>query len=161
MSSILTAYFSYTGNTKKIADRINKKVKGDIVQIEPKTNYSGDYNSVVSQGQKEVASDFRPPIKTKIDDMKAYDTIIICSPIWWFTLSPVMKSFLSSYDLSDKTIIPFITNGGYGLGHSMADLKKICPNSKIEKCLEIPFELDKVQLSFDVIDKWIDNISLD
>lgn len=66
----------------------------------------------------------------------------------------------ADYNLADKTIIPFITNGGYGLGHSMADLKRVCPNSKIEECMEIPFELDEIQLSYDVIDKWIDNLNL-
>lgn len=145
---------------KKIANRINEKVKGDIIEIELEKAYSDDYDFVVRQGKKEVDSDYRPTIKTKVDNIETYETIIICTPIWWYTLSPVMKSFLSSYDLTDKTIIPIITNGGYGLGHSIVDLKKLCPNSKIEKCLEIPFELDQIRVSYDVIDNWIDKLNI-
>lgn len=155
MSKTLIAYFSYTGNTRKIAERMKEKIECDILEIIPKEKYKGNYNSVVSQGQNEVNMDFRPELESINVNLNDYSTVVLCSPIWWYTLVPVIKSFLGRYDLKGKKIIPLITNGGYGLGHSMADLKKLCPDSRIEKCLEVPFETDEMQLPATQIDQWI------
>lgn len=158
MSKILIAYFSYTGNTGKIVEQIQKKMKFDMFRIETEIAYSNDFNQVVDQGQKEVNRDFRPALKTKVNNMDEYDTIILCSPIWWYTMVPAIKSFLASYDFAGKTIAPLITNGGYGLGKSMSDLKKLCPDSKILSVLELSFDEDRLQTPIEELDNWLSKL---
>ena len=107
----------------------------------------------MNQGHQEVNRDFRPPLKTDLTKLTEFQNIILCSPIWWYTFAPVIKSFLGEIDTEGKTIIPFITNGGYGLGHSLEDLKKICPKAKILGCLEVPFEEDIIRIPISSVDE--------
>lgn len=126
----LIVYLSRTNNTKAVAEMIQKEVGGDLVGVELENPYPEDYDAIVKQVTEENASGFLPPLKTKLD-MAQYDTIFFGFPTWGMQLPPPMKSFLNEYDLKGKTIIPFNTNAGYGLGSSLSTLKELSPNSTI------------------------------
>jgi Flavodoxins len=130
-SKILVAYFSHTGNTRTIANQIHDQAGGDVFEIVPVNPYPSDYNAVVNQARKELDSDYRPELKTKAENMEAYDVIFVGSPCWWGTIAPPVKTFLSQYDFSGKTIIPFDTHEGSGLGNCAQDIKKLCPNANV------------------------------
>ena len=103
-------YYSYRGNTKSIAEMIQKSTGADIARIETVVPYDGDYNSVVNQGQNEVNSGYCPGIKPLNIDLSKYDEVILGTPVWWYTFAPAMHTFLKENDLSGKTVYPFATN---------------------------------------------------
>jgi flavodoxin len=128
---ILIVYLSRTNNTKAIAEIIHEYVGGKLVALELKDPYPEDYKAIVDQVVKENETGFLPPLKTKIDSIEKYDIIFVGFPTWGMQLPPPMKSFLTQYDLSGKTVVPFNTNAGYGVGSSFDTVKKLCPKSKI------------------------------
>lgn len=128
---VLVVHLSRTNNTKVIAEIIHKNVGGDLVAIELINPYPTDYKETVQQVSDENKSGFLPPLKTKIDKIEKYDVVFIGFPTWGMQLPPPMKSFLHQYDLSGKTIIPFNTNSGYGVGSGFESVKKLAPESKI------------------------------
>lgn len=130
LDKILIVYLSRTNNTKAVAEIINQEVAGDLIPLELKNPYPEDYDAIVKQVAEENESGFLPPLKTKVD-MDNYDTIFLGFPTWGMQLPPPMKSFLNDYDLTGKTIIPFNTNAGYGLGNSMKTIRELSPNSTI------------------------------
>jgi len=134
---ILVAYFSHSGNTRAVAYDICKKVDGEFFEIKTMIQYPADYNTVVKQAKQEQKSDYRPELKSKLKDIRQYDVIFIGFPNWWGTYPQAVKVFLSQYDFSGKTIIPFCTHEGSELGRSVADLKKLCPKSHIREGLAI------------------------
>lgn len=128
---VLIVYLSRTKNTKAVAEIIHKKISSDLVELELQTLYPADYQTTVDQVVSENARGFLPPLKTKIDSMEKYDIIFIGFPTWGMQLPPPMKSFLNQYDLGGKTVIPFNTNAGYGIGSSLETVKQLCPDSKV------------------------------
>jgi flavodoxin len=128
---VLIVYLSRTNNTKAIAEMIHEKVGGTLVALELETPYPENYQAIVQQVQEENESGYLPPLKTKIDDLQKYDVVFVGFPTWGMQLPPPMKSFLHQYDLSGKTVIPFNTNAGYGIGSSFETVEKSCPDSNI------------------------------
>ena len=108
----LIVYYSYTGNTKKIANAIKNNLNCDILEVTPKIPFSNDYDDVVAEYQNNSIKDKSIEINDIGIDLKEYDKIIIGSPVWWYTICPVITSFLKKYDLSGKKIYPFATNAG-------------------------------------------------
>lgn len=156
MKSIVI-YYSYGGNTRKIAEWIQKSLKADIAEIETVKPYTGSYDDVVDQGHREVNSGFMPGIKPLKADLRQYDTVILGSPVWWYTFAPAMKTFLSNTDLSGKEIYPFATNGGW-IGHTFKDFKNICAGAKVFGGLNVRFNEDKQLTSEADVNKWIQSI---
>ena len=134
---ILVVYFSRTGNTRKIANLIHQEVGGTIHEIRPKVPYPNSYDAVVDQAQKEIQAGYKPALQSTLDHIESYDTIFVGSPNWWSTIAPPVATFLSEYDLSGKTIVPFCTHGGGGLGRIGQDIAKLCPQSSILSSFEI------------------------
>ena len=134
---VLTIYYSYSGNTRKIANEIQRVVGGDIVEIQPLDPYPDNYNAVVEQAKRELRSGFKPKLKTIAENLAPYDKVFVGSPNWWHTIAPPVISFLSQSDLTGKTIIPFVTHGGGGLGRSAADIAALCPNSTVVESLAV------------------------
>lgn len=130
LQETLIVYLSRTNNTKVVAEIIHEKVGGDLVLLELENPYPEDYAAIVNQVAKENENGFLPSLKTKIDISK-YDTIFLGFPTWGMQLPPPMKSFLNRNDLSGKTIVPFNTNAGYGIGSSFETVGELCPNSEI------------------------------
>ena len=156
MKSIVI-YYSYGGNTRKIAEEIQKKLGADVAEIETVKPYTGSYNDVVDQGQREVESGFMPEIKPFEVDLDVYDTVILGTPVWWYTFAPAMKTFLNNTDLSGKKVYPFATNGGW-IGHTFKDFEKLCPGAKVEPGLNIRFQEDKQLTPEADIQRWLGNM---
>lgn len=145
MAKILIAFFSLggetyvnghienrpVGNTEVIARKIQEKTGGDLFKIETVKKYPTDYYQVTDVAKEELHDHALPEIKGEVENMDQYDTIILGYPEWWSTMPMAVDTFLESYDLSGKTIIPYSTHEGSGMGHSEADLRKLCPNSTI------------------------------
>ena len=130
-SKILIVYLSRTKNTKAVAQMIHQNTGGTLIELELENPYPENYKATVEQVHKENETDFLPPLKTKIENIEKYDMVFIGFPTWGMKLPPPMKSFLKQYDLKGKTIIPFNTNAGYGIGSSFETVKELTPNSKI------------------------------
>ena len=128
---ILIVYLSRTDNTKTLAEMIRGNVGGTLMALELEKPYPQNYRATVAQVSSENESGFLPPLKTKIEGMEKYDVIFIGFPTWGMKLPPPMKSFLKQYDLGGKTIIPFNTNGGYGIGSSFETVEELCPKSAV------------------------------
>lgn len=127
---ILVVYFSHSGNTRALASQIHKSVRGDIFEIQSVEPYPDDYHDCVQQAKQELNSGYKPALKTKTD-ITLYGVVFIGYPIWWGTIPAPVRTFLSEYDFSGKTIVPFCTHEGTGLGRSITDIKLLCPKSKL------------------------------
>lgn len=136
-NNILIVYFSHYGNTQKLASLIQQKTGGIVLKIEPATEYPSSYNAVVDQAKNEIRMGYRPALKTKIKNIESHDTVFVGTPNWWSTIAPPIATFLVSYDLSRKTVVPFCTHGGGGFGHIESDIAKLCPNSMVMSGLSV------------------------
>ena len=130
-NNVLIVYLSRTENTEAIAQLIHQEVGGTVVALELETPYPEDYAAIVAQVDRENETGYLPPLKTRIENIQDYDTVFLGFPTWDMQLPPPMKSFLNEYDLSGKTVIPFNTNGGYGVGSSFETVEDLCPDANI------------------------------
>src|SRR5580765_8168238 len=128
---ILIVYLSRTGSTKTIAEIIHRNTGGTMVALELEKPYPENYRATVEQVVHENETGYLPPLKTRIDSIQKYDIVFVGFPTWGMKLPPPMKSFLKQYNLTGKTIVPFNTNDGYGVGTCFETVKKLCPNSTI------------------------------
>ena len=126
-SKILVAYFSCTGTTKVVAEKIAELTGGDLYEIVPSDPYTSDdlnYNNNNCRANREMNDpSARPAIAGDNIDLSAYDTVIIGYPIWWGTMPRIINTFLDTYDLSGKTVLPFCTSGGSGVSKSVSDIR--------------------------------------
>lgn len=157
--SKLIVYFSYTNNTRTIANKIKERLNCDILEVKTVIPYSEDYQSVVDDEQNSEASNHLPEIQNVNIDLSKYDEIILGTPVWWYRPAPAIRTFLTQNDLSGKTIKPFATNAGW-LGKTFKEIKALCPNSKIKNELNIVFKSysDKLVTSEKEILNWIDSL---
>lgn len=151
--SALILYYSYGGNTRRIAQLLSKELGADLLEIQPVTPYTSSYNEVVDQGQREVEAGYMPPIQPLPSDLSAYNTIVLGSPVWWYTFAPAMKTCLSELDFSGKTVWPFATNGGW-LGHTLNDFAAACPGAQVMPGLDIRFDEHTLRTPEDKIVAW-------
>ena len=158
-SKKLVVYYSYTGNTKMIAERIQKILNCDVLEIKPVIPYSTDYQTVVDEEQNNESTGKTPEIEKIDKDLSKYDEIIVGTPVWWYTIAPVIRTFLKENDLKDKIIKPFATNAGW-LGQTFKEIERLCPDSKVENGMNIVFESysDKLVTSTEQIDNWINSL---
>lgn len=124
-------YYSHSANTRKLAKLIEKETGGILCELVPEKAYPDDYNAVVEQAKREIQAGFRPKLRAEIKDLAAYETIFVGTPNWWSTIAPPVATFMESYDLSGKNIVPFCTHGGGGPGYIETVVKKGCPNSTV------------------------------
>ncbi|MEQ8882749.1 MAG: flavodoxin [Cyclobacteriaceae bacterium] len=129
--STLIVYLSRTNNTKAVAEMIQSEVGGELVALELKSPYPENYQEIVAQVDRENEEGFLPELKTKIDDIDKYDLIFLGFPTWDMQMPPPMKSFLTENDLSGKTVVPFNTNAGYGVGSGFRTVHELCPDANI------------------------------
>jgi flavodoxin len=130
-SRILVAYFTRTGNTRVIADKVRLALGADVLAIEPAAPYPEDYEATVRQAKRDSDSGHRPPLAATVPIIRAYETVFLGFPIWGETIPPVIRSFLTQHDLAGKTLVPFLTHGGYGQGDSMAVVRQLAPRARI------------------------------
>lgn len=133
----LVAYFSATGTTKGVAEHIANGLNADIYEIVPEEPYTDadlDYNDNNSRTTIEMNDpDARPAISGSVENMEQYDIVFIGYPIWWYVAPTIINTFLESYDFSGKTIVPFATSGGSGMGNTNEKLAPSCPGAILMK----------------------------
>lgn len=128
-SGILVAYFSYSGNTRKLAKHIQQFTGGDLFEIQTVKTYPKEYAPCTEVAKKEKEENARPPLKTKVRNMDQYKIVFIGCPSWWHTAPMTVFSFMESYDFSGKTIIPFLTHESREDG-AFSAIKKVTPKSE-------------------------------
>lgn len=136
---ILIAYFSWSGNTRGIAEELHKKVGGDLFEIVPAKAYSRDYNTCLDEAQRDREKQARPALKNNVADMKQYDVVFIGYPNWWASIPMPVATFLEKNDLSGKTIAPFCSHGGGRFGQSLTAIAKLSPKSTITEGLSVHY----------------------
>jgi len=129
----LIVYLSRTNNTRAVAEMIHAYVGGKLVALELQHPYPENYRQTVDQVVRENETGYLPPLKTTIDSIENFDVVFIGFPTWGMKMPPPVKSFLHRYNLAGKTVIPFNTNAGYGVGSGFETVKELCPGSKILK----------------------------
>ncbi len=148
----LITYFSWGGNTKYIAQKIQRKTDGDIFEIKTKASYPANYNETVNFAKKEIRENILPELKEN-KDISTYDIIFIGTPAWWYTMAPAVHAFLNSGDFSGKTIAPFITHGGGGEYSIAKEMEQYAKDSIVLKSISI---YNKGNLNTDKeIDTWL------
>lgn len=150
----MVACFSRSGNTRVIAGKLHRSFNAPLFEIEPATAYPEDYLQTVEQARRERDAGVRPPLKAGVVDMARYRTIFLGFPIWGETAPPVIRSFLATHDLADKTIIPFITHGGYGTGDSLAVLAAHAPGAKLQNGALV-MQADQERATMDRVNDWL------
>ena len=133
MGKTLMAYFSASGVTRKLAEKVAKAAGADLFEIRPEVPYTGaDLNWMNRKSRSSVEMQdpsSRVAIAEKVEDMSLYDTLYVGFPIWWYVAPHIINSFLEQYDLSGKTIHLFATSGGSGMGETVAHLKDSAPGA--------------------------------
>ena len=135
MSKTLVAYFSVSGTTAKVAKKMAEAIGADLFEIKPETPYTGadlnwqNKNSRSSVEMNDRSS--RPAIAVKVADMPQYDVVFVGFPVWWYREPSIIDTFMESYDFAGKTVIPFATSGGSGLGDSAANMQKLAKGAKV------------------------------
>lgn len=144
------------GNTEVAATMIQKITGSDIFHIEAVKPYPKDYQETTKVAKEELHENARPELISQVPDMDSYDVIFLGYPNWWGTMPMPVFTFLEAYDFSGKTIVPFCTHEGSGMGHSESDIKKLCLDSKMGKGLSI--KGGSVHGSEREISKWIQKV---
>ena len=163
-AKVLIVFFSHAGenynvgnikvgNTKLVADEIQKVTGGDEFEIVANKNYDLPYNDLVNVAKEETEKGEKPSFKGEVKNIDDYDTVFIGGPIWWGTYPRVMFTFFDKYDLNGKTIIPFSTHEGSGLGSVVEDLKTLYPNATFKEAFSIYGTETRKDLS--KVDKWL------
>ena len=151
MSKAVVVYFSHTGHTRKLAEKIAERTGADLVEIRTDHIYPADYHQAVDQVMEELRQKFQPEIQVDISDWERYDTVFLGSPNWWSNMAPAVQAFIQAHSFQGKELCPFCTNGGDGNGY----LEKMMEHAaKPASCRPI---LGMVQDTIDkaALDRWL------
>lgn len=155
---VLVAYFSASGVTAKVADRLAKVIGADLFEIKPTQPYTNadlDWTNKKSRSSVEMADrNSRPQIANKVADMSKYDVVFVGFPIWWYREPSVIDTFMESYDFSGKQVVPFATSGGSGMGDSGNIMQKLAPKATVDKGKRFPSGVSEKDLK-DWALKWL------
>ena len=157
MSKVLVAYFSASGVTEKLAKNLAQAVNADLYEIKPEKPYTSadlDWRDKNSRSSVEMNDKtFRPAVSVKLENMLEYDTIYVGFPIWWYVAPTIINTFLEQYDMNGKTIIPFATSGGSGMGNTNAELAPSCKGAVLKDGKRF-----SANASVDELKKWAENL---
>ena len=157
MSKILVSYFSASGVTKKVAQKLAKVAGADLFEIVPKDIYTPadlDWTNSKSRSSLEMKDkNCRPAISNKIANLKDYDTIFVGFPIWWYREPSIIDTFMEMYDFSNKRIIPFATSGSSGMGQSAYNLQALAKEAKVANGKRLSSSISEEELK-----EWIKGI---
>ena len=150
-------YYGYGKHTRMIAERVKDELECDILEIKPKVPYSNDYQKVVDETTDNLQTKDTPEIENIDINLDEYDRVILGTPVWWYTITPPIRTFLSKYDLSGKRVYPFATNAGW-LGSTFEEIKELCKGN-VQNEISIKFTTDhtenKLVTSNKEIEDWI------
>lgn len=144
------------GNTEVAAGILQKLTGVELFKLDPIQEYSPNYNECIAQAQADQRRDARPELKSYPEDLAKYDTIYLGYPNYWGTMPMAVFTFLEHFDFTGKTIFPFCTHEGSGLGNSEADIERLCPRARIEKGLAL--KGGNVNYAEPVIKEWLEEI---
>ena len=136
---ILIAYFSWSGNTRGVAEEIRRQTGADVFEIVPVPAYSDDYNTVLMEAQEDQHRQARPQLSAHVENMDDYDMILLGYPNWWASIPMPIASFLEEYDFAGKQIIPFCSHGGGRFGQSLTAIAKLAPDALIGEGLSVHY----------------------
>lgn len=156
---ILIAYFSWSGNTERMAQMIQAETGGDLFEIAPAIPYTDDYNELLDIAQQEQADDARPAPASRVENWDSYDVVFVGYPDWWSDAPMLIYSFLEDYDWAGKTLIPFCTSGGSGFGRSLNKLPGSASGAMILEGLHVSGS--RVEGAEQDIADWIGGLNLD
>lgn len=156
--SILVAYFSWSGNTRTMAEAIQTHLDTDLFEITTVNGYSEDYNTVLDEAQAEQRENARPELAEQVEDMEQYDVVFLGYPNWWGDAPMAIYSFLDAYDLSGKTVIPFVTSGGSGFSRTISAIEEAEPEATVIEGLALSGS--SVGSAGDQITQWLDGLAL-
>ncbi len=128
----LIAFYSHSGNTKNIAQKIHSLIGGDLFEIKSAKEYPKNYTDLVNIAKKEKEEDIKVELIENCD-ISNYDTIFLGTPVWWYTFATPVKTFLEDNDFSGKTIIPFCTHGGGGASSTYSDMQELAPKAILKE----------------------------
>lgn len=157
-STVLIAYFSWSGNTKKLAEMIQEQMGGELFEIEPETPYTDDINELSGISLQEQRDNIRPALSSTVEDMSQYDVIFIGFPNWWNNMPMPVFTFLEGYDFSGKTVIPFTTYGNGVWGKSVDSIRNTLPDAIILDGLAI--QEHKLQDAPAEVSEWLQELGL-
>ncbi|MGO9611672.1 MAG: flavodoxin [Dissulfurispiraceae bacterium] len=146
------------GNTEVVANMIQKIMGGDMFHIESVTAYPKDYSETTEVAKNELRAKARPKLTGQVEKMRAYDVIFLGYPNWWGTMPMPVFTFLESYDFSGKTIVPFCTHEGSGMGHSEQDIVKACPKATVLEVIAI--HGTSASAADSKVSSWIDKLNI-
>lgn len=152
-SPILVAYFSRTGNTRVVAGLIRRALGADMFEILPATPYPEEYLATVEQARQERDRGIEPTLKATVPGIAGYAMLFLGFPIWGETAPPIIRSFLSAHELSDKTLVPFITHGGYGSGNSESVIARHAPRALLRRGFSM--QADQERQTMDRVNSWL------
>lgn len=150
----LVVYFSYGGQTAKVAKAVQEAAKADIFEVKTVTPYPQGYHDCVNYAKDEKARNFHPDIQGNVPNIKAYDVVYMGFPIWWYDAPMAMYTFIDKHDLSGKTVVSFCTSGGSPISESTPGLRKALPNSKFVEGLRF-YPNDTA-----AVNKWVESLNL-
>lgn len=154
----LVTYFSRTGNTRAVAEHIRARTAGELFELRTTHSYPEDYRATTEQARREQDSNFRPQLTAKVDNMDAYSVVFIGYPNWWGTLPMAYFTFLEAYNFAGKTLVPFCTHEGSGLGRGPADIAKLCPGAKLLTGFDV--RGGRAAAAQGEADRWLKRLSL-
>ena len=160
LSDPLVVYFSRSGNTESVAERIAERVDADVFEIETVQEYPENYDELLDYARNEQRSAARPELSEHIDDIERYDVIFLGYPNWWGDMPMPLYSFLDEYDLSDKTIMPFVTSGGSGFSRTIRSIESEEPEATVLDGLSIRDRLVHDSSTDRAIEEWIEDSGL-
>ena len=153
---MLIAYFSWSGDIKKVAAKIQGKTGGDLFEIDPVKAYSKDYNTCLKEAEKDKKEGAKPELKNHLSGLGSHDAVILAFPNWWYTIPRPVATFLSEYDFSGKTIAPVCSHGGGGVAEGVGDIKKLAPKASVTE----PLVVKSGALSDDALAAWLKKTGL-
>ncbi len=151
MKKVLVAYFSASGTTAKLADKLASAISADLHEIIPKHPYTSadlDWTNKKSRSNVEMSNKaFRPEVANTVENMEQYDIIFLAFPIWWYVAPTIINTFLEQYNFKGKTIVPIATSGGSGMGNTNGELAVSCAGAELKdgRVFSVNASIDKLR----------------
>lgn len=154
----LVAYFSWSGNTRQVAELIAEATGGDLFEIATVNPYTDDYNELLEIAQQEQSEEARPELNAQVENWDSYDTVFLGYPNWWSDAPMAVYTFLESHDFTGKTLVPFNTSASGGFGRSLSGIEESAAGATILEGLDLTeSELGSAQ---DRVTEWLEGLEL-
>lgn len=154
----LVVYFSWSGNTESVAAEIQNQTGADIFRLVPAESYTDDYDALLDIAQEEQRNGARPAISGSIENFDSYEVVYLGYPNWWGDMPMILYSFLDDYDLSGKTIVPFVTSGGSGFSNTISTIESMEPDADVLDGLSLGSS--QAANPGDAVENWLSGLGL-